>query len=94
MKEYRTYRNIRKRAQIIGLPVSLFALQMMAVIVSLLIIIFSFGLLVVIGTALFNVGLYLGLHRLARNTHFFELGHHLPKSISNQPISGICYEDH
>ena len=63
MKTYRTYRNIRKQAMIMGLPISLFALQMVSVIGSLLIIIFSFHFGVIVGLLLFNALLYGALGR-------------------------------
>ncbi len=44
MKTFIPYKNIRKRAMILGLPLALFALQMISVIASLLLIIFSFSL--------------------------------------------------
>ena len=43
MKRYDVYRNMRKRAVIFGLPISLFALMMVSILASLLIIIFSFS---------------------------------------------------
>ena len=44
MKKFIPYKNIRKRAMILGLPLSFFALQMISVIASLMLIIFSFSL--------------------------------------------------
>jgi len=43
MKKFEVYKNIRKRAVIFGLPISLFALMMVSILVSLLVIIFSFS---------------------------------------------------
>lgn len=86
------YRSIRQRALIFGLPVSLFALQMVVVICSLMIIIFSFGPLAILGLALFNLGLYLVLLRLSRNPHVFTGYQVFPKSISNQQTTSLSYE--
>ncbi|MEO2051992.1 MAG: hypothetical protein ABGX00_09485, partial [Allomuricauda sp.] len=58
MKHFKVYRNIRKRAIIMGLSISLFALMMVSVIGSLLIIIFSFHFGVIVGLLLFNALLY------------------------------------
>ena len=57
MKRFEVYRNIRKKALIWGLPISLFALMMVAVIASLLVIIFSFSFAVVISVFILNAGL-------------------------------------
>ena len=58
MKRYTVYRNIRMKAMIMGLPITLFALMMVSVICSLLIVIFSFHVGVIVGLLLFNVLLY------------------------------------
>jgi hypothetical protein len=57
MKRFGVYRNIRRKALIWGLPISLFALMMVAVIASLLVIIFSFSFAVVISVFILNTGL-------------------------------------
>jgi hypothetical protein len=54
MKKYEIYKNIRKRAVIMGLPISLFALMMTSIIGTLLLIIFSFRFTVIIGLFLWN----------------------------------------
>jgi len=58
MKQYELYGNIRMRAMIMGLPVSLFGLMMVSVIGSLLVIIFSFSFGVIVGLLLFNALFY------------------------------------
>jgi len=93
MKSYRIYRNIRKRALIFGLPVSLFALQMLGVIGSLLVVIFSFNLVLVLGAALINVMLYVALLKLTNQPYVLHIGNVFPKAISNKKTSVLNYED-
>lgn len=92
MKEYRIYRNIRRRALIFGLPVSFFAIQMTAVIASLLIIIFTFGITVIIGAVILNGGLYIGLLRLTRNPQLFSFQKTYPNAIRNSQSTSLSYE--
>ena len=92
MKEFRTYSSIRRRALIFGLPVTLFALQMVVLICSFLIVIFSFGLTTVLGSAVANIGMYTGLLKLTRSPQFFSPKRVLPKSISNQLYTELIYE--
>lgn len=92
MKTYPIYRSIRGRALIFGLPVNLFALQMVAVIGSMLVIIFSFGLAVILGALLINLGLYAALLRFSRNPQMVTLQKVYPVSISNQQSTGLRYE--
>ena len=61
MKRFEVYKNIRKRAVIFGLPISLFALMMISIVASLLVIIFSFSFGIVIGVLVFNATLYIAL---------------------------------
>nr|WP_299801208.1 hypothetical protein [uncultured Maribacter sp.] len=93
MKSYRIYRNIRKRALIFGLPVSLFALQMLGVIGSLLVVIFSFNLVLVLGAALINGMLYVVLLKLTNRPHVLHIGNVFPKAISNKKTTLLNYED-
>lgn len=87
MKSYSVYTHIRKRAMILGLPMTFFALQMVAVIGSLLIIIFSFQLSVIVGLLLFNVLLYGALGQWVKRP-FRWLGPSLfPHTISNKNLS-------
>ncbi|SDF00019.1 hypothetical protein SAMN05421636_109180 [Pricia antarctica] len=93
MKDYKVYRNIRKRALIYGLPVSLFALQMLGVIGSLLVIIFSFGLFLVIGAVSVNLTLYFILLKLTHQPHLLHFAKVFPSAISNKKTSPLHYED-
>jgi hypothetical protein len=93
MKKYIPYRNIRKGAIIFGLSLPLFALMMLSIIASLLVIIFSFSLGVIISALLFNAFLYIGLNRISRLLEFVQMSGAFPKMISNKRNSGIDYEE-
>ncbi len=92
MKSYQIYRNIRKRALIFGLPVSLFALQMAAVIGSLLVVIFSFSFVLVLCAIGVNLTLYVLLLKLAHQPHLLYLQKVFPKAISNKKTTTLHYE--
>ena len=92
MKKFEVYKNIRKRALIMGLPISLFALMMLAVIGSLLFIIFSFSFYGIIGVFIVNVMLYISLTHLTRNPEILYFKKVFPHSISNKKGSQISYE--
>ena len=92
MKRYEVYKNIRKRAMIFGLPVSLFALMMIAVIASLLVIIFSFSFGIIIGILAFNATLYIALTRFAHNPQLLQFSKVFPKIISNKKSTALNYE--
>ncbi len=92
MKKFEVYRNIRKRAVIWGLPISLFALLMIAVVGSLLVIIFSFSFTVVITVFVLNAGLYVSLTRLAANPQLFQFSRIFPKIITVKKSSHLHYE--
>lgn len=92
MKRYEVYKNIRKRAMIFGLPVSLFALMMIAVIASLLVIIFSFSFVIIIGVLAFNATLYIALTRFAHNPQLLQFSKVFPKIISNKKSTTLDYE--
>ncbi|WPY98368.1 hypothetical protein [Christiangramia sp. OXR-203] len=92
MKKFEVYRNMRKRAVIFGLPISLFALMMVAILISLLVIIFSFSFGIIIGLLVFDVSLYIALTRIAHNPSLFQMGNPFPKIISNKRNSGFDYE--
>lgn len=92
MKRYEVYKNIRKRAVIFGLPISLFALMMVAILVSLLIIIFSFSFVMIIGILIFNAALYVALTRITHNPQLFQMAKAFPQIISNKRNSGFDYE--
>lgn len=93
MKRFEIYKNIRKRAVIMGLPISLFALMMTAVIGSLLFIIFSFSLSVIIGVFVFNGGLYIALTHISKNPSLWHFKKVFPDTISNKKRTLLYYEE-
>ena len=93
MKRYGIYRNIRQRALIYGLPVSLFALMMLCVIGSLLVVIFSFSFGIISGALLFNIALYVILMKMTKNPQLISFRRIFPEMISNKKSSGLSYED-
>ncbi|WP_350288972.1 hypothetical protein [uncultured Croceitalea sp.] len=94
MKKYEVYKNIRKGAMIWGLPISLFAMMMLSILASLLIIIFSFSFLVVIGAILWNGMLYISLTKLARKAILLNFNKVFPKIISNKKDNILNYVDY
>ncbi|WP_127142143.1 hypothetical protein [Flagellimonas marinaquae] len=92
MKKYEIYRNIRQRAMIMGLPISLFALLMVSVIGSLLVIIFSFSLGVIVALLLFNALLYGALAQWVKNPQLLSIQKVFPNIISNKKLSPLSYE--
>ena len=92
MKRFEVYKNIRKRAFIFGLPISLFALMMVSILASLLIIIFSFSFGIIIGILVFNAALYVALTRITHNPQIFQMANAFPRIISNKRNSGFNYE--
>lgn len=93
MKRYEVYKNIRKRAVITGLPISLFALMMTVVIGSLLFIIFSFSFTVIISVFLLNGGLYVALTHITKNPALIHIKKVFPQTISNKKGSRLYYEE-
>lgn len=93
MKCFAVYRNIRKRALIFGLPVALFALQMVGVIGALLIIIFSFSFLLLLAAAALNAALYVFLLKLTHQPHWVQVGKVFPHSVSHKKTTAFTYED-
>ncbi|OBX25726.1 hypothetical protein LX77_02818 [Gelidibacter algens] len=91
MKKFEVYKNIRKRAVIFGLPISLFALMMVAILGSLLVIIFSFSFALIISILIFNAALYIGLIRITNNPQLFQIAKSFPSIISNKRNSGFDY---
>ena len=91
MKRYEVHRNIRKQAIIMGLPISLFALMMVSVIGSLLIIIFSFSLGVIVALLLFNALLFGALAQWVKNPHILAIQKVFPRTISNKRLSSFSY---
>ncbi|MEM6813074.1 MAG: hypothetical protein AAF600_01625 [Bacteroidota bacterium] len=92
MKRFEVYRNMRKRAVIFGLPISLFALMMVSILASLLIIIFSFSFGIIIGLMVCHGGLYVILLRVANHPQLFQMGNPFPRIICNKRNSGFDYE--
>ena len=92
MKKFVIYKNIRKRAVIMGLPIALFALMMTVVIGSLLVIIFSFNLLVVVLVFVINGVLYMILTQITQNPAMFHFKKVFPQTISNKKISEFHYD--
>ena len=74
---------------IMGLPISLFALLMVSVIGSLLIIIFSFSLGVIVALLLFNALLYGALAQWVKNPQLFSVQKVFPHIISNKRLSPL-----
>lgn len=93
MKRYEIYRNIRQRAFIYGLPLALFALMMLSVIGSLLVIIFSFSLGVITTAIVINAGLYITLIRLTQNPRLLNFRKVFPQMLSSKKSSGLFYEN-
>ncbi len=93
MKRFEVYRNIRKRAMIFGLPISLFALQILSVISSLMVVIFSFSLPIILGVIVFNSSLYMVLTRITNTPLNFQFMGVFPKLISNKKSTGLTYEE-
>ena len=92
MQRFEVYKNIRKRAVIFGLPISLFAIMMVSILASLLVIIFSFSFGIIIGVLLLNSALYIALTRITGNPQLFQMAKAFPQIISNKRNSGIDYE--
>ena len=84
MRKYEVYKNIRKGAMIWGLPISLFAMMMLSILASLLVIIFSFSLVVIIITMLWNGTLYIVLTKIACKAISLNFNTVFPKIISNK----------
>ncbi|WP_418502076.1 hypothetical protein [Flagellimonas sp.] len=91
MKQYKVYRNIRKRAMIMGLPLSLFALMMVAVICSLLVIIFSFHFGVIVVLLITNTALYVVLVRWGNKPIGLNPSSVFPKCISLKNVTPLSY---
>ncbi|WP_422860649.1 hypothetical protein ACOKFD_07405 [Flagellimonas sp. S174] len=93
MKRFGVYKDIRKRAVIVGLPISLFALMMTSVIGSLLFIIFSFSFLVIISMSILNVSLFVVLTQLTKHPSLLHFRRVFPTTISNKKGSHLYYEE-
>ena len=77
---------------ILGLPLSSFALQMISVITSLLLIIFSFSLGMIAMILLWNSCLYVLLNKLVQHPGLFYFQRVFPRNISNKKLS-LCYDE-
>lgn len=93
MKRYEIYRNIRKCAMIWGLPVTSFAIMMIAVVGSLLGIIFSFRLVIIVLALILNTVLYIILTRLAANPRLFQFSRVFPRIITSKRSNLLSYEE-
>ncbi|GBF20632.1 hypothetical protein C21_02805 [Arenibacter sp. NBRC 103722] len=91
MRKFEVYRNIRKQAVIFGLSISFFALQMICVVSSLMVIIFSFSLAMIMGVLVFNAALYIALIKITNNPQQITLWGVFPKIISNKKSSLLSY---
>jgi hypothetical protein len=92
MKKFEIYKNIRKQAVIFGLSISLFALMMVVILASLLIIIFSFSFGIIIGLFIINAALYIVLTRINNTPQVFQMKKAFPTIISNKRNSSFDYE--
>ncbi|MCP9201305.1 hypothetical protein MKO06_15455 [Gramella sp. GC03-9] len=91
MKRFKIYRSIREQAVIFGLSVNGFAVQMIAVIGGLLMIIFSFSLFLIFLVLSANIGLYLFLLRFKKIPELASTGK--LEMISNKEIGFSSYEN-
>jgi hypothetical protein len=92
MKQFASYRNIRKQALIFGLSISLFAVMMLSIIGSLLVMIFSFHLVMVLVLIIGNSLFYVLLLQFMNRPQLFQKRGVYPQLISNKQISGLDYE--
>lgn len=76
---------------IMGLPISLFALMMVSVIGSLLIVIFSFHFGVIVGLLLCNALLFGALAQWAKKPQLLSVQKIFPHTISNKKLSPLSY---
>lgn len=93
MKKFEVYRNIRKKAMIFELPLHLFALQMLSIIGSLMVIIFSFSFLVIISLLIGNAILFITLTRISNNPQGLHFGKIFPQIISSKRTTSLNYEE-
>lgn len=93
MKKFEVYKNIRKNAMIMGLPISLFALMMTCVIGSLLFIIFSFSFVVIISVFVINAALYIVLTHITKYPALLHFQKVFPQTITNKKTSHLHYEE-
>lgn len=77
-----------------GLPLSFFAVQMTAVIGSLLVVIFSFSLWMILGVVALNVKLFAGLSLITRHPKLLHFKKVFPDTIRLKKTSGLHYEEY
>ena len=92
MKRFEVYKNIRKKAMIMGLPISLFALMMTAILGSLMFIIFSFSFTIIISVLVINITLYVALTHIAKHPALIHIKKVFPQTISNKKQSQLFYK--
>lgn len=85
MKQFKTYRDIRKRALVMGLPLNALAIMMLSVVGSLLVIIFSFSFFMVLLVVVFNGGLFFGMSYLHAHPEVLHLSNPYPKLVTGKP---------
>ena len=93
MKRFEVYKNIRKRAKIMGLPISLFALMMTSILGSLLFIILSFSFAIIFSMLVINITLYVALTHITKHPAFLHFKKVFPQTISNKKQSQLYYEE-
>lgn len=93
MKRYEVYRNIRKKALIYGLPIAFFALMMLFILGSLLVIIFSFSIGMIVLVVSLNLVLYFLLITITTNPQLLNFRSVFPQMISNKNSTGLSYEN-
>ena len=91
MKRFEIYKNIRKQAVIFGLTISLFAVMMISILASLLVVIFSFSFGIIMLVFAGNLFLYIVLSQIKNNPQLFSVGRTFPKIISNKKNTNISY---
>ena len=77
-----------------GLPISFFAILMISVVASMLMVIFSFGILAIISTGLWNALLYIILTRMTTGTEIPRFKKVFPNCIRNNKLNISVYVDH
>lgn len=93
MKAFQPYRNIRQKALIFGLPVNLFALFILVFTGSLIVVIFSFGLLSILVGGVLNLSLFNLLNHFARHPDVFNFKKVFPGQLSNKCSNMLHYEE-
>lgn len=92
MKQFKVYKDIRKQALLMGLPLTLFSLLITSILLSLLVVIFSFSIITLVVVMVGNLGLYIVFTQISRGTFRVSFKRHFPKEISIKNINVIDYE--